>query len=85
MKTSGPGADSNNLEIDFDLSAVQALVITNAHIDHVGHFPYLLATGFTGATYCSKPSAVLLPLAINAKAAPLFLSPLLACVLAVVL
>ena len=64
-ETSGSGAGSSQLEIDFDVSAVQALLITHVHIDHVGRLPYLLAAGFSGPIYCSKPSAELLPLVIE--------------------
>lgn len=64
-ETSGAGADSNRLEIEFDVSAVRALVVTHVHIDHVGRLPYLLAAGFDGPIYCSKPSAALLPLVIE--------------------
>ena len=38
-ETSGAGADSNRLEIEFDVSAVRALVVTHVHIDHVGRLP----------------------------------------------
>jgi metallo-beta-lactamase family protein len=49
----------------FDVSALRALVVTHVHIDHVGRLPYLLAAGFDGPIYCSKPSAALLPLVIE--------------------
>ena len=65
VETSGSGAGANQLEIEFDLSAVQALLVTHVHIDHLGRLPYLLAAGFTGPIYCSKPSAELLPLVIE--------------------
>ena len=64
-ETSGSGANSNHLEIEFNTSSIQALFVTHVHIDHVGRLPYLLAAGFTGPIYCSKPSAALLPLVIE--------------------
>jgi len=64
-ETSGAGADSNRLEIEFDISSIQALFVTHVHIDHVGRLPYLLAAGFEGPIYCSKPSVALLPLVIE--------------------
>lgn len=64
-EVSGSGAGSSRLEIEFDVAAVQALFVTHVHIDHVGRLPYLLAAGFSGPIYCSKPSAELLPLVIE--------------------
>jgi len=49
------------LQITFPVQHIRALIITHVHIDHVGRIPYLLAAGFSGPIYCSKPSALLLP------------------------
>ncbi|UYV18060.1 MBL fold metallo-hydrolase [Halomonas qaidamensis] len=53
------------LQIEFDISTIKALIITHVHIDHVGRLPYLLAAGFKGPILCSIPSAILLPLVIE--------------------
>lgn len=64
-ETSGQGASFEQLEIDFPVDHVHALVVTHVHIDHVGRIPYLLAGGFRGPIYCSEPSALLLPLVLE--------------------
>ena len=62
----GPGgASAGNLAIDFDISRIQALVLTHVHIDHVGRLPWLFAEGFSGPIYCSGPSAKLLPIVME--------------------
>lgn len=57
--------NDDHLTIDFDISTVQALIITHCHIDHVGRIPYLLAAGFRGAIYATEATAALLPLVIE--------------------
>ena len=54
-----------SLHIEFPLDGVETLVLTHAHIDHVGRLPYLMAAGFEGRIYCSRPTARLLPLLLE--------------------
>ncbi|WP_313106974.1 MBL fold metallo-hydrolase [Stutzerimonas nitrititolerans] len=54
-----------NLDIEFPLACVRALIATHVHIDHVGRIPYLLAAGFEGPILCSEPSAKLLPIVLE--------------------
>ncbi|WP_305046407.1 MBL fold metallo-hydrolase RNA specificity domain-containing protein [Geoalkalibacter sp.] len=61
----GASDERSPLEIDFPIAHLKALVVTHAHIDHVGRIPYLLAAGFSGPIYCSEPTALLLPLVLE--------------------
>lgn len=54
-------ADAHDLEIDFSIDNVRALILTHCHIDHAGRIPWLMASGFDGPIYCSHPTAKLLP------------------------
>lgn len=55
----------DQLQVNFPVNDIDALVVTHVHIDHVGRIPYLLAAGFNGIIYCSEPSAYLLPLVLE--------------------
>ncbi|MCK5727154.1 MAG: MBL fold metallo-hydrolase [Thiotrichaceae bacterium] len=58
-------ADAHHLDIDFSIHHVKALIITHCHIDHAGRLPWLIAAGFDGPIYCSRPTAMLLPLMLE--------------------
>jgi len=57
------GADA--AQINFPLVGIQVLLLTHVHIDHAGRIPYLIAAGFKGPIYCSRASALLLPLVLE--------------------
>jgi metallo-beta-lactamase family protein len=63
-ETSGR-SDDDLLSIEFDISTVQALLVTHCHIDHVGRLPYLLAAGFNGPIIATEATAALLPMVIE--------------------
>jgi len=43
-----------------DVSEVEALVISHAHIDHIGYLPKLVKEGFDGPIYCTAATADLM-------------------------
>ncbi len=38
---------------EFDPAAVQALIVTHTHLDHIGRIPRLVKQGFRGPVYCT--------------------------------
>ena len=46
----------------FDAREIRCVVLTHAHLDHTGLLPKLVARGFRGPIYCTKPSRGLVSL-----------------------
>jgi metallo-beta-lactamase family protein len=52
--------DRNWIEPSFDPKALDAVVLTHAHIDHSGYLPRLCKAGFTGRVWCTEGTRDLL-------------------------
>ena len=49
----------------FPTHELSAVVLTHAHLDHSGRLPRLVAQGFRGPIYCSRPSRALVSLLLE--------------------
>ncbi len=59
------GADERPLAVEFALGHVDALILTHAHIDHIGRLPWLLAAGLKQPIYSTAATAELVPLMLE--------------------
>ncbi len=53
------GSDTSKDRADvfaFDPTTIDAIIITHAHIDHIGRIPFIIAAGFRGVIYSTAPT-----------------------------
>lgn len=55
----------NRAPFPFHPSSLGAVVLTHAHLDHTGLLPRLVAEGYSGPVYCTKPSRGLISLVLQ--------------------
>ncbi len=58
----------NREAFPFDAEAVEAVILSHAHIDHCGRLPLLVKRGFKGAIYCTDATADLLQVMLKDSA-----------------
>lgn len=50
------GDDKNRIPFPYDPSTIDILLVTHAHIDHIGRIPKLVKDGFKGDIYSTQPT-----------------------------
>ncbi|MBI2144813.1 beta-CASP ribonuclease aCPSF1 [Candidatus Woesearchaeota archaeon] len=57
VDVASPDSPYPYLEVpEFNINQLDAVIISHAHLDHVGFLPYLYKFGFRGPTYCTAPT-----------------------------
>ncbi|RLE82446.1 MAG: beta-CASP ribonuclease aCPSF1 [Thermoprotei archaeon] len=50
---------------EFDLESLDAVILTHAHLDHIGFVPYLYKYGYRGPIYTTEPTLYLMKLLLE--------------------
>src|SRR5262245_4686934 len=64
----GDAAARNRRAFPFDAAAIDAVVLSHAHIDHCGRLPLLVKRGYRGPIYTNPACADLVPILLNDSA-----------------
>ena len=63
MAQGSPEMEASNADpFPFDATSIDALVISHAHIDHIGRVPLLVQRGFRGPIFAQEATAELMPI-----------------------
>ena len=66
MIQGSPEAEARNAEaFPFEPSELDALIVSHAHIDHIGRIPLLVQRGFSGPIYAQNATADLMPIMLQ--------------------
>lgn len=60
--------ERDNRELDFHPGALDAVIVTHAHIDHSGRLPLLVKLGYGGPIHCTRLTAQLLGIMLRDSA-----------------
>jgi metallo-beta-lactamase family protein len=61
----GKEEEKNHAPFGFDPKGVEAVVLSHAHLDHVGRLPRLFREGFRGPVYATKATLLLMRIVLE--------------------
>ena len=65
MQGSKVALDTNYEAFAYDPASIRAVLVTHAHLDHIGRIPKLVKEGFTGVIYSTPETRALAELVLT--------------------